>query len=47
MESSNRHEVVQQQYKTTDNLNTRISIHTKYSTNKEGFGNWIFSHYDI
>ena len=29
------------QYGTSDKLNTRISIHDKYSTNKQGFGNWI------
>ncbi|MDE5780322.1 MAG: class I SAM-dependent methyltransferase [Lachnospiraceae bacterium] len=47
MESINQHKTVLEQYKTADNLNTRISIHTKYSTNKLGFGNWLFSHYDI
>ena len=36
---------VQEQYKTSGNLATRISIHDKYSVNKMGFGNWIFSHY--
>ena len=35
------------QYKTADRLNTRISIHEKYSTNPQGFGNWIVSHYDF
>lgn len=45
--SLNQHETVKEQYKTAANLNTRISIHEKYSTNKLGFGNWIFSHYDI
>ena len=43
----NHHKTVQEQYKTTDNLNTRISIHAKYSTNKQGFGNWLFSNYDF
>ncbi len=38
---------VKNQYRTADNLNTRISIHSKYSTNKQGFGNWITSHYRI
>ena len=27
------------QYGTADRLNTRISIHAKYSVNKQGFGN--------
>ena len=40
-------EVVQKQYKTATNLNTRISIHDKYSVNKQGFGNWIVTHYQI
>ena len=39
--------VVAQQYASPTNLNTRISIHDKYSTNKMGFGNWIFSNYRI
>ena len=43
----NDHNVVQEQYKTGDNLNTRISIHKKYSINKTGFGNWILSHYKL
>lgn len=34
------------QYKNADNLNIRISIHN-YSTNKQGFGNWIASQYEI
>ncbi len=47
METLNQYKAVQEQYKTADHLNTRISIHEKYSTNKLGFGNWLFSHYDI
>ncbi len=39
--------VVNQQYAAPDRLNIRISIHDKYSTNKTGFGNWIFSNYKI
>lgn len=38
---------VEHQYQTAQNLNTRISIHDKYSTNPLGFGNWIVSHYCI
>ena len=38
---------VKEQYSTADKLNTRISIHKKYSTNKQGFGNWIFANYRI
>jgi ubiquinone/menaquinone biosynthesis C-methylase UbiE len=36
---------VQEQYSSSRNLDIRISIHSKYSTNKQGFGNWIFEHY--
>lgn len=43
----NDNTTVKQQYHTSDKLSTRISIHSKYSTNKQGFGNWIFSHYGI
>lgn len=35
------------QYQTAAHLNTRISIHDKYSTNPQPFGEWIMSHYDI
>ena len=38
---------VRRQYGTADRLNTRISIHSRYSTNRQGFGNWIASHYRI
>ena len=38
---------VRKQYSTADRLTTRISIHSKYSVNKQGFGNWIISHYRI
>ncbi len=43
----NDNTTVKQQYHTSDKLSTRISIHSKYSTNKQGFGNWISSHYGI
>lgn len=36
-----------QQYQTAEKLNTRISIHDKYSTNKQPFGDWILSNYDL
>ena len=43
----NQTDVVKNQYQSSENLSTRISIHDKYSTNKMGFGNWIFSNYEI
>ena len=47
MGAMNHKETVQNQYRDASNLNTRISIHDKYSENKQGFGNWVVSHYDI
>jgi ubiquinone/menaquinone biosynthesis C-methylase UbiE len=38
---------VQEQYADNKNLNTRISIHDKYSTNKLGFGNWLYQQYQF
>ena len=43
----NNNVTVSNQYSTADKLSTRISIHSRYSTNKQGFGNWIVSHYRI
>ncbi|MBO7637383.1 MAG: hypothetical protein J6S91_00240, partial [Treponema sp.] len=47
MRTINNQKTVKEQYANATNLNTRISIHQKYSTNKMGFGNWIFSNYKI
>ena len=41
----NSRSAVEKQYTSSDNLQTRISIHDKYSTNKQGFGRWIAEHY--
>ena len=35
------------QYATPDRLSTRISIHDKYSVNRQGFSNWIAEHYSF
>lgn len=40
-------DAIKTQYKTSKHLNTRISIHEKYSTNRQPFGDWIISHYEI
>ena len=45
--SSNDVEAVKAQYATSKGLNTRLSFHDKYSTNKQGYGNWIVSNYVI
>ena len=47
MGAINDKDIVQKQYESATNLNTRISIHDKYSVNKQGFGNWIVSNYQI
>jgi len=47
MSKVNDQSAVKQQYASANHLNTRISIHDKYSTNKMGFGNWIVSNYRI
>ncbi len=47
MASLNDRTQVKEQYKTSANLNTRISIHAKYSVNKQGFGSWIFHQYRL
>ena len=36
-----------EQYEKQDNLDIRVKLHKKYSKNKLGFNNWIFSNYQI
>ena len=36
-----------EQYKSHDSLDIRVELHKKYSKNKLGFNNWIFSNYQI
>ncbi|MCR4897001.1 MAG: class I SAM-dependent methyltransferase [Lachnospiraceae bacterium] len=45
--SSNDTEAVKAQYATSKGLDTRIGFHDRYSTNRQGFGPWIVSNYDI
>ncbi|MGN0760274.1 MAG: class I SAM-dependent methyltransferase [Candidatus Ventricola sp.] len=40
-------EGAQQQYATADTLRKRISIHEKYSVNRQDFKDWIFEHYEL
>lgn len=35
------------QYRRAENLNTRILLHQRYSTNKQGWGNWVFENYAL
>ena len=47
MVTVNNSEEVKKQYADSGKLSTRISIHDRYSVNKLGFGNWIFSNYRV
>jgi len=38
---------VKQQYSTDKNLTARINLHAKHSTNKQGFFNWLWEHYNF
>lgn len=40
-------QALEKQYANDKNLNTRINLHEKYSVNKQGFGNWIYSQYAL
>lgn len=42
-----KRDVVERQYSTSVKLDNRISLHEKYSTNKLGWFNWLFSNYDV
>ncbi len=43
----NKVENVAEQYKNDDNLSIRIKLHSKYSTNKQGWYPWLFEHYEL
>jgi len=47
MNKMDEERIVEQQYSTSENLENRISLHEKYSTNKYGWFNWLFSNYEI
>lgn len=40
-------QVVTNQYASSERLEARISIHVKYSRNKQPFGEWVVSHYAL
>lgn len=44
---SNEETNIIEQYKNAKNLNDRISLHEKYSTNKQGWFNWLFIQIDF
>jgi len=35
------------QYRTSDNLNSRINLHLRYSTNDYGWFRWVFDHFNL
>ena len=43
----NERAAVEEQYRGSHNLKTRMTIHDKYSINKLGFGNWLFQQYEL
>ena len=45
--SSNNAAEVKAQYANSKGMDIRIAFHDMYSTNKQGFGNWLVSNYDI
>lgn len=44
---SNEETNIIEQYKNAKNLNDRILLHEKYSTNKQGWFNWLFNQIDF
>ena len=47
MQSLNSEKNVKRQYSTANNLNSRISLHQRFSTNKLGWANWVFQNYAL
>ncbi|MBR0134935.1 MAG: class I SAM-dependent methyltransferase, partial [Clostridia bacterium] len=45
--SSNDPSAVKAQYASSRGLNTRLSFHERFSVNKQGYGTWLVSNYDI
>lgn len=38
---------IESQYRTSENLDIRIAIHARYSTNPQPFGEWVSDHYEL
>lgn len=47
MSKMNQTERVKHQYSGDKNLQARINLHAKHSTNKQGFYPWLFTHYQF
>lgn len=39
------HDKLKEQYKDSGNLDARIALHQRFSTNKQGWYHWLFEHY--
>ncbi len=39
--------LLENQYKTASNLNARANLHARFSTNRQGWIDWIFSHFEF
>lgn len=46
MEISDRHFVLDQ-YRTATNLDARVALHERFSTNPYGWHRWVFDHLDL
>jgi len=47
MSNINKKGHVERQYSDDKNLSVRINLHAKHSTNKQGFSNWLWEHYNF
>src|SRR5258706_8894120 len=47
MSSTNQEYLLKSQYKDSSNLQARIQIHKRFSTNKYSFHRWVFDHFNI
>lgn len=45
--SSYQQYLLTHQYKNAQNLNARIQLHARFSTNKYGWNRWVFDHFNI
>src|ERR1700719_1029599 len=46
-ESSYQQYLLKYQYKNAQNLNARIQVHARFSTNKYDWHRWVFDHFNI
>lgn len=47
MPNINNTEIMRKQYSDSSQLDIRIALHQRYSTNQQPFGDWIMEHYHI